>query len=106
VLRRPIESAQYLAIVYTTRLEEAGVAPSVGSKGDSFDNALAESINASYKAECTDRLGPWRNAAELEIATAEWVEFHNKHCLHGSLNRMAPAEYEDAYWARHTNTLR
>ncbi len=91
---------QYLAIVYSTRLEEAGVAPSVGSKGDSFDNALAESINASYKAECTERLGPWRDAAALEIATAEWVEFHNKACLQRALDKQTPAEYEAAYWAR------
>ncbi len=91
---------QYLAIVYSTRLEEAGVAPSVGSKGDSFDNALAESINASYKAECTERLGPWRDAAALEIATAEWVEFHNKGCLQRALDKQTPAEYEAAYWAR------
>ncbi|MHB8329218.1 MAG: IS3 family transposase [Acidimicrobiales bacterium] len=91
---------QYLAIVYTTRLEEAGAAPSVGSKGDSFDNALAESINASYKAECADRLGPWRGVSELEIATAEWVEFHNKACLQGALDRGTPAEFEAAYWAR------
>ncbi len=91
---------QYLSIVYTTRLDEAGAAPSVGSKGDSFDNALAESVNASYKAECADRLGPWRDASALEIATASWVEFHNKVCLRGALDRMSPAEYEAAYWAR------
>ena len=91
---------QYLAIVYSTRLADAGAAPSVGSKGDSFDNALAESINASYKAECTQRLGPWRDASALEITTAEWVEFHNKQCLQGSLGRMTPAEYEAAYWER------
>ena len=90
---------QYLSIVYSTRLEEAGVAPSVGSKGDSFDNALAESVNASYKAECTERLGPWRDASALEISTAEWVEFHNKQCLQGALDKMSPAEFEAAYWA-------
>ena len=89
---------QYLAIVYSTRLEEAGVAPSVGSKGDSFDNALAESVNASYKAECIERLGPWRDRDAVEIATAEWVEFHNKHCLMGALDRQTPAEYEADYW--------
>lgn len=90
---------QYLAIVYSTRLEEAGVAPSVGSKGDSYDNALAESINASYKAECIERLGPWRDHGTVEVATAEWVEFHNKQCLMGALGRTTPAEYEAAYWA-------
>ena len=90
---------QYLSIVYTERLEEAGVAPSVGSKGDSYDNALAETINGLYKAESTIPKGPWRNAGELEIATAEWVEFYDKKRLHGSLNRMTPAEFEAAYWA-------
>ena len=95
---------QYLSIVYSTRLADAGVAPSVGSKGDSFDNALAESINASYKAECAQRLGPWHDAYELELATAEWVEFHNKQCLHGSLGRMTPAEFEAAYWDHKATT--
>ena len=89
---------QYLAIVYSTRLEEAGVAPSVGSRGDSYDNALAESVNASYKAECIDRLGPWRDHGAVEIATAEWVAFHNKQCLMAALDRRTPAEYEAAYW--------
>lgn len=93
---------QYLAIVYSTRLDAAGVAPSVGSKGDSFDDALAESVNASYKAECIDRLGPWRDHGAVEIATAEWVAFHNKQCLMGALDRRTPAEYEAAYWAAHT----
>jgi len=90
---------QYLSIVYSERLEEAGVAPSVGSKGDSYDNALAESVNGLYKTECTIPRGPWRNAADLEIATAIWVEFYDKKRLHGSLHRMTPAEFEAAYWA-------
>ena len=76
---------QYLSIVYTERLEEAGVAPSVGSKSDSYDNALAETINGLYKTESTIPKGPWRNAGDLEIATAEWVEFYDKKRLHGSL---------------------
>jgi putative transposase len=90
---------QYLSIVYTERLEEAGVAPSVGSKGDSYDNALAETINGLYKTESTIPKGPWRNAGDLEIATAEWVEFYDKKRLHGSLRRMTPAEFEADYWA-------
>ena len=98
VLLRPIEPKQYLAIVYSERLEEAGIAPSVGTVGDSYDNALAETVNGLYKTECTIPRGPWRNAADLEIATATWVEFYNKLRLHGSLNRMAPAEFEAAYW--------
>jgi putative transposase len=90
---------QYLSIVYSERLEEAGIAPSVGSKGDSYDNALAESVNGLYKTECTIPRGPWRNAGDLEIATAIWVEFYDKKRLHGSLNRMTPVEFEAAYWA-------
>jgi putative transposase len=92
---------QYLSIVYTERLEEAGVAPSVGTVGDSYDNALAETINGMYKTECTIPRGPWRNVGDLELATAEWVEFYDKKRLHGSLNRMTPAEFEAEYWATH-----
>ena len=91
---------QYLAIVYTERLELAGAAPSVGSKGDSYDNALAESVNGLYKIECTIPRGPWHTAADLEIATAEWVEFYNKRRLHSALKRIPPAEFEAAFWAR------
>jgi len=90
---------QYLSIVYSERLEEAGIAPSVGSKGDSYDNALAESVNGLYKTECTIPRGPWRYAGDLEIATAIWVEFYDKKRLHGSLDRMTPDEFEAAYWA-------
>jgi putative transposase len=95
---------QYLSIVYTERLEEAGVAPSVGSKGDSYDNALAETVNGLYKTECTIPRGPWRDAGDLEIATAQWVEFYDKLRLHGSLGKMTPAEFEAAYWAAQTRS--
>jgi putative transposase len=91
---------QYLSIVYTERLEEAGVAPSVGTVGDSYDNALAETVNGLYKTECTIPRGPWRNVGDLEIATATWVAFYDKLRLHGSLNRMTPTEFEAAYWER------
>ena len=91
---------QYLAIVYSERLRAAGVAPSVGSVGDSYDNALAESVNGLYKTECTIPRGPWRSAGDLEIATATWVEFYNKKRLHGSIDKLAPAEFEAAYWER------
>lgn len=89
---------QYLSIVYSERLEKAGVAPSVGSVGDSYDNALAESVNGLYKTECTIPRGPWREVADLEIATATWVEFYNKRRLHSALGRIPPAEFEAAYW--------
>ena len=74
------------------------MAASVGTVGDSYDNALAETVNGLYKTECTIPKGPWRNAGDLEIATATWVEFYNKLRLHGSLDRMTPTEFEAAYW--------
>lgn len=91
---------QYLAIRYTARLEETGIVPSVGSKGDSYDNALAETINGLYKAELIRRRGPWRTVAEVERATAQWVAWWNHGRLHGSCGRMTPAEYEAAFYAR------
>lgn len=92
---------QYLAIRYTTRLEEAGIVPSVGSKGDSYDNALAETINGLYKAELIRRRGSWRNAAEVERATAAWVAWWNNQRIHGSLGHVPPVEYEAAFYAAH-----
>lgn len=91
--------SQYLAIRYTTRLEEAGIAGSVGSKGDSYDNALAETINGLYKTELIRRRGPWRSVAEVERATAEWVAWWNHQRLHGSCARLSPAEFEAAWHA-------
>ena len=74
VLRPPLESAQYVSIKYTERLAEAGLEPSVGSVGDSYDNALAETINGLYKAEVIHRRGPWRSMEAVEYATLEWVD--------------------------------
>jgi putative transposase len=88
---------QYLAIRYTTRLEEAGIVPSVGSKGDSFDNALAETVNGLYKAELIRRRAPWRTVAEVAVATAGWVAWWNGQRLHGALGYLPPAEYEAAH---------
>jgi putative transposase len=65
---------------------------------------LAESVNGLYKTECTVPRGPWRDAGELELATAEWVEFYNKRRLHSSLDRMTPVEFEAAYWASQSDT--
>jgi putative transposase len=92
--------SQYLAIRYTTRLAEARMAGSVGSKGDSYDNALAETVNGLYKAELIRRRGPWRTVAEVEQATAEWVAWWNHGRLHGACDRMPPAEYEAAWYQR------
>jgi putative transposase len=88
---------QYVAIRYTVRLEEAGIVPSVGSKGDSYDNALAETVNGLYKAELIRRRGPWRTVAEVAVATAAWVAWWNTRRLHGALGHVPPAEYEAAH---------
>jgi transposase InsO family protein len=76
-LQRPLESAQYLSIRYTERLSEAGIEPSVGSVGDSYDNALAETIFGLFKTEVIRKSGPWRNLEEVEFATLEWVDWFN-----------------------------
>ena len=99
MLRRLLEPAQYLAIRYTERLEDAGVVNSVGSRGDSFDNALAETVNGLYKAELINRRGPWRSVEQVELETAAWVHWWNTGRLHGACGDVPPAEYEAAYWA-------
>ncbi len=85
---------QYLSIRYTERLADAGIAASVGSTGDSHDNALAETINGLYKAEVIHHHGPWKNRAAVEIATLEWVHWYNHHRLLGPLGYIPPAEAE------------
>jgi len=76
---------------------EAGIEPSVGSKGDSYDNALAETINGLYKAEVIHRRGPWRTKQAVELATLEWVAWFNHHRLMGPLGHIPPAEFEANY---------
>lgn len=85
---------QYLAIRYTTRLEQAGAITSVGSRGDSYDNALAETIIGLYKAELIRHRGPWHSVPEVEAATAWWVGWFNTRRLYGPLGGIPPAEYE------------
>jgi len=98
-LRRPLESAQYVSIKYTERLAEAGVEPSVGSVGDSYDNALAETINGLYKAEVIHRRGPWRSFEAVEFATLEWVDWFNNRRLLEPIGNIPPAEAEQRYYA-------
>jgi putative transposase len=87
--------SQYLSIRYSERLAEAGIEPSVGSsKGDSYDNALAETINGLYKAEVIHRRGPWKTKQAVELATLEWVAWFNHHRLMGPLGYLPPAEFE------------
>ena len=90
--------AQYLAIRYSERLEEAGVVASVGSRGDSYDNALAETVNGLFKAELIRRQAPWRTADQVELATAAWVEWWNQRRLHSACGYVPPAEYEAIYY--------
>ena len=100
MLRRPVESALYLAIRYTDRLAEAGAVTSVGSRGDSYDNALAETIIGLYKTELIRRRGPWRGLDEVEYATLEWVDWFNHRRLLEPIGHLPPAEFEAAYHQR------
>ena len=90
--------SQYLSIRYTERLAEAGVEPSVGSVGDSFDNALAESVIGLYKTEVIRRLGPWRHLEAVEFATLEWVDWFNHRRLLTPIGHVPPAEFEQQYY--------
>jgi len=89
---------QYVSIKYTERLAEAGLVPSVGSVGDSYDNALAETINGLYKAEVIWRRGPWRSFEAVEYATLEWVDWFNNRRLLEPIGNITPAEAEAAYY--------
>jgi putative transposase len=91
--------SQYLALRYTERLAEAGIEPSVGSVGDSYDNALAETINGLFKAEVIYRRGPWRSLEAVEFATLEWVDWFNTRRLLEPIGNMPPAEAEARYFA-------
>lgn len=91
---------QYLSIRYTERLVEAGIDPSVGSVGDSYDNALAETINGLYKAEVIHRRGPWRSLEAVEFATLEWVDWFNHRRLLEPIGNIPPAEAEARYYAQ------
>jgi len=108
--RRPVEGdglihhsdrgVQYVSIKYTERLTEAGIEPSVGSIGDSYDNALAETINGLYKAEVIHRRGPWRSFEAVEFATLEWVDWFNNRRLLEPIGNIPPAEAEARYHAQ------
>lgn len=108
--RRPVDGdglihhsdrgVQYVSIKYTERLAEAGIEPSVGSVGDSYDNALAETINGLYKAEVIHRRGPWRSFEAVEFATLEWVDWFNNRRLLEPIGNIPPAEAEARYYAQ------
>ena len=90
---------QYVSIKYTERLAAAGIEPSVGSVGDSYDNALAETINGLYKAEVIHRRGPWRSFEAVEFATLEWVDWFNNRRILEPIGAVPPAEAEERYYA-------
>ena len=91
---------QYLSIRYTERLVEANIEASVGSVGDSYDNALAETINGLYKTEAIRHRGPWRNIDDVEFATLEWVDWFNNRRLLEPIGNIPPAEFEKAYYCQ------
>ena len=90
--------SQYLSIRYTERLAEAGIDPSVGSVGDSYDNALAETVIGLYKTEVIRRRGPWRHLEAVEFATLEWVDWFNNRRLLEPIGNIPPVELEEAYY--------
>ena len=92
--------SQYLSIRYTERLDDAGVKLSVGSKGDAYDNALAESVIGLYKTEVIRNRGPWKNLDEVEYATLEWIDWFNHRRLLEPIGHIPPAEFEEYYWAK------
>jgi putative transposase len=92
--------SQYVSIRYTERLAQAGIAASVGTVGDSFDNALAETINGLYKTELIKPRAPWRTLDAVEIATAEWVEWFNHRRLYEHCGDIPPVEAEEHYYAQ------
>ena len=107
-MRRPTEpglihhsdrGVQYVSIKYTERLVEAGIEPSVGSVGDSYDNALAETVIGLFKTEVIHRQGPWRSLEAVEIATMNWVDWYNNRRLLGSIGNIPPSEAEANYHA-------
>ena len=105
MLRRPIEFTQYLSIRYTERLSESGIEPSVGSRGDSYDNALAESVIGLYKTEVIRKDGPWKGVDDVEFATLDWVSWFNEPRLLGPIGDIPPAEFEQMYYQQQQSRL-
>jgi len=96
--------SQYLSIRYTATLAAAEVTCSAGTVGDSYDNALAETVNGLFKAELIRRHGPWRDLHHLELAILEWVDWYNNRRIHGWCGDVPPAEYEATYYNGRTES--
>ena len=103
MLHRPVELAQYTSLRFTEHLALERIRPSIGSVGDAYDNALMETINGLYKAECIRTTvfhdGPYKTIADVEYATAGWVDWYNNRRLHSTLGNVPPIEYEQAHYA-------
>ena len=97
--QKGVRGSQYLSIRYTERLAEAGIDTSVGSVGDSYDNALAESVIGLFKTEVINFLGPWKSMAQVEWETLKWVAWYNAERLHSAIGYITPIEAEDACYA-------
>ena len=98
VIAHSDKGVQYLAVRYTQRLAEAGAVASVGSTGDSYDNALAEAFNSLFKAELVRNKGPWKSIDDLEFAVAEYIDWFNHRRLHGEIGLVPPVEYENEHY--------
>ena len=97
--------SQYLSIRYTERLCESGIEPSVGSRGDSYDNALAESVIGLYKTEVIRKDGPWKGVDDVDFATLDWVSWFNEQRLLGSIGDIPPAEFGQMYYQQQQSRL-
>ena len=98
-----VESGQYTSVAFTEHLDDQGIRPSIGSVADAYDNALMECVIGLYKTECIRTTvfhdGPYKTIADVEYATAGWVDWYNNRRLHGSIGMMTPVEYETAHYA-------
>jgi putative transposase len=103
-LQRPVESGQYLSIRYSDRLAEVGITASVGSVADSYDNALAEALNGTFKAELIETHGPWHDRDQVERAVFRWIGWYNNTRLHSELDYLPPVEHENLHYRSHHHT--
>ncbi|KZW99701.1 transposase, partial [Pseudoalteromonas luteoviolacea] len=104
LIHHSIRGSQYLSIKYTERLMESGITASVGSVGDSYDNAMAETINGLFKTEIIRRNGPWKNVDAVEYGTLEWENWFNNQRLLSSIGYVSPAQYEADYYDKLTGS--
>ena len=104
VIHHSDRGSQYLSVRYSERLAEAGMESSVGSRGDSYDNAMAETINGLYKAELIHKQGPWKTVDEVEFVTLAWVDWFNNRRILGPIGDIPPAEFEAAYYGQETES--